>query len=478
MTTGIQTRHAGPSPEPYETRPGADALDSLVRLLPPDLASHPRAADLAAGLAKLAADNPMTLEWFGHVARALSPVAAARFVDSFVKGTVLESWPLRKRFYEQNGFGAPFTVVLNPTMRCNLRCTGCYSYRFGRADMEYFLLARILREVHEMGTRFITISGGEPLMYPHLFRMAEDFPDMSFLMYTNGTLVDGATAERIEAAGNIFPAISVEGFEDETDARRGPGMFDVVLGAMEELRRRGVFFGFSATPTRSNSDTLCDDAFIDYWIGKGALFGWFFTYIPVGKDPDMGLMATPQQRDALRRKTRAWARTKPIFVGDFWNDGACSGGCLSASRYCYITVDGWVQPCTFVQFASQNIKDHSFVEVWRSPFFDKIRSMQPYCENLLRPCKIIDNPDFLKAAIEETGATPTCEGAGDILSSTVVREFLDRYSKEWAVLADEAWRSDDYKSGTDVLIPFLGRRNVFSHFPHLRDAAARRRSPA
>ena len=461
--------HAPPSPALAD-------LGQILSLVPAELRDHPRAPDFIAGLMKVLDDNPVTLKWILRVAQGLSPATAARFFDSFVKGTILESWPIRKRFYEEQGFGVPFTVVINPTMRCNLKCTGCYSYKFGRADMDYEVLSRVLREVHGFGTRFITVSGGEPLLYPHLFQMAADFPDMTFLMYTNGTRIDAATADRIALAGNIFPAISVEGFVKETDERRGKGMFDVVLTAMEELRTKGVFFGFSATPTRLNSDILCDEAFVDYYISKGALFGWLFTYIPVGKDPDLTLMATPEQRERLRIKTRAWAKTKPIFIGDFWNDGACSGGCLSASRYCYITVDGDVQPCTFVQFATHNVKEHTLREIWQSPFFVKIRSMQPYHENLLRPCKIIDNPDYLKAAVEESGARPTCEGAGEILTSPRVRAFLDEYAKAWALIADAAWRSDDYKSGTDVLIPFLGKRNVFTHYPHLRDAMRLRKS--
>ena len=81
--------------------------------------------------------------------------------------------------------------------------------------MEYDTLAKVLREARDIGIRFITVSGGEPYLYPHLFRMAEEFSDLMFMTYTNSTLLDDAMIERIRNAGNLMPAISVEGFEKE-----------------------------------------------------------------------------------------------------------------------------------------------------------------------------------------------------------------------------------------------------------------------
>jgi MoaA/NifB/PqqE/SkfB family radical SAM enzyme len=261
--------------------------------------------------------------------------------------------------------------------------------------MRYDLLSRLLSEAWEMGTRLITVSGGEPLIYRHLFRMLEEFDGLTFMMYTNATLIDEEMADRIAAAGNLWPAISVEGFGEDTDRRRGAGVHDKVLRGMQLLRERGVMFGFSATPTRRNSDIIASDEFIDYYLDKGALFGWLFQYLPMGKDPDLGLMCTPAQREQLRAKTKEWQVSKPLFLGDFWNDGACVGGCLSANRYCYITPEGKVQPCTFVHFYTHDLNECTLRDVLRSKLFRSIRTY-PRNRNLLRPCKIIDNPEALR----------------------------------------------------------------------------------
>jgi hypothetical protein len=195
------------------------------------------------------------------------------------------------------------------------------------------------------------------------------------------------------------------------------------------------------------------------------LFGWMFQYVPVGLDPDINLMATPHQRDRIRQATKRWQVSKPILVGDFWNDGACVGGCMSASKYCYVTSDGKVQPCTFVHFYTHNVREHSLSEIFKSPFFSTIRSMQPYTRNLLRPCKIIDNPQDLRDVVARCHAQPTYEGADAIIRNPAVMKHLDQYSAEYGNLADAAWASDVYHEGRSVLVPFLGRINVYDIWP-------------
>lgn len=446
-----------------------ESISNLINEFPPEVLSHPNIDKFIDGARGLINDNPAVLSWIIRIYNSLNSYTRRRFIETFVKSVIMESMPLRKKFMEENGITAPFTVVINPTMRCNLMCVGCYSYKYTKKDIEYVHLKKLLSEVRNYGVRFITISGGEPLLYKELFEMAEEYSDMVFLMYTNGLLIDENVAEKIARSGNIFPAISVEGFEKETDERRGKGVFDSVLKAMELLRSKGVFFGFSVTPTSRNTDIIADDKFIDFYLEKGALFGWLFTYIPVGKSPDIALMASPQQRENLRKKTREWTFSKPIFIGDFFNDGVCTGGCLSASRYCYVTVEGDVQPCTFVQFATHNIKNSTFLEIWNSPLFKNIRKRQPYSQNLLRVCKIIDNPSVLEQVISETGAKPTCNGAEDILQNKTTREYLKRYSEEWANIAEKVWLSNDYEGGKSVYIPFVGKRDVYQWFAQLRN---------
>jgi MoaA/NifB/PqqE/SkfB family radical SAM enzyme len=445
-----------------------DARLALLVQMYSSLPSKDMAASVASACVKNLADNPNALEWLVRIVERLSDRALQAFFQNMIINEMIEGQEVRKAFLAREGFEPPVTIVLNPTMACNLHCAGCYSYKMPRRGMDYGLLQRVLRQSRDMGARFITVSGGEPLIYRHYFRMVEEFSDLQFMSYTNATLIDEAMADRIAAAGNVMPAISVEGFAAETDRRRGAGVHAKVLHSMRLLRERGVMFGFSATPTQQNNELIASDEFIDYYLDKGVLFGWMFQYLPVGKEPDLSLMCTPGQREKLRAKTKEWQIGKPLFIGDFWNDGACVGGCLSGGRYCYITPEGKVQPCTFVHFYTHDLNECTLLDVFRSKFFRTIRGRQPYAGNLLRPCKIIDNPEVLREVVVQCDAKPSYDGAETIITDAAVRAHLDAYAREWQQIVDRVWAGPEYLNGDSVLVPFLGRINAQQRFYTLR----------
>ena len=156
----------------------------------------------------------------------------------------------KEKFYMEFGFYPPTFVTISPTKACNLRCIGCYASseerNAERLDLDVF--DRIIQEIKELwGSHFVVISGGEPLLYKGLFDIAEKHRDTFFLMYTNGTLIDEKVAKKLAELGNITPAISVEGFEKETDTRRGKGVYKRIRKAMQNLRDSGVPFGISIT---------------------------------------------------------------------------------------------------------------------------------------------------------------------------------------------------------------------------------------
>jgi MoaA/NifB/PqqE/SkfB family radical SAM enzyme len=181
------------------------------------------------------------------------------------------------------------------------------------------------------------ISGGEPTMWRSqgkgILDLARAHQDNYFLMYTNGTLINETFARELAEVGNITPAISVEGFEKETDARRGEGTHRKIREAFGNLKKAGVPFGISVTATRFNAEQLMSDAFIDtYFEEQGALYGWIFQYMPIGRKFTLDLMVTPEQRAWMYEREQRLIRERKIFMADFWNSGALSDGCISAGR--------------------------------------------------------------------------------------------------------------------------------------------------
>lgn len=337
------------------------------------------------------------------------------------------------------GIHVPWAILIDPTGRCNLRCKGCWAAEYDRTkDMDFATLDRILTEAEELGIRFFVISGGEPTVRMHdLMRLAEIHDESTFHVFTNGTLITPEIARRFAEIGNVTFAISIEGLEKETDERRGQGVFKKVMAAMDNLREAGVVFGFSATYTRLNTDTIRSDDFIDLMVAKGCRLGWLFTYVPVGGDADIEYMATAEQRGAVYRTVQEWRRTKPIFVADFWNDGEAVGGCIAAGRnYFHINSAGDVEPCAFIHYANVNIKDCSLVEALRSPLFKAYQENQPFNSNLIRPCPLIDNPEWLERMVTESKAHSTQTKA---VPPSELRKALEAPAKAWAAVADPLW---------------------------------------
>lgn len=343
-----------------------------------------------------------------------------------------------RELLRQQGYAVPAFVVISPTRRCNLKCYGCYA-NSGKegASLSLDELNRTVNEIkRELGIHFIVISGGEPfLMWPELYELAKLHPDVSFMVYTNGTLIDGKVIADLRRLGNVSPCLSVEGFREATDGRRGKGYFHHTIRLMEALKRAGIIFGFSGTVTSQNAETIASEDFIRACIEWGCTFGWYFLYIPIGRNPDYSLMPSDEQR-ALLIEVLAKVRAKrwPIFVADFWNDGRLTKGCIAARLYCHISPEGNVEPCVFMTIAAGNIRDRSVKEIFcDSAVCKKIRELQQQVEDPEhRPCLIIDNPSLAQQVWRTPGAMPTpCTPPGFFDDGNAIRKEVERVAKRW-----------------------------------------------
>jgi MoaA/NifB/PqqE/SkfB family radical SAM enzyme len=377
------------------------------------------------------------------------PNVRKKIIENWVVNGLLVGTNKRDEYKRKHGIHVPALLVISPTMQCNLNCYGCYAGEYSQAHrgLSFELIDRIINEAKEMGIHFIVITGGEAFVRKDLLQIYEKHNDVGFQIYTNGSLLNEETVAKLAELGNVMPCISVEGFEKETDERRGKGHFTKIMGAMERLNSAGVLFGFSATSTRHNTDVILSDDFIDLMIEKGAILGWYFTYIPIGREPDTNLMQTPEQRDYQRDRISEIRNNKSILLADFWNDGWLTNGCIAAGeRYLHINANGDAEPCVFAHFAMDNIKEKSLAEVLDSPLFKKIRSMRPYCHNPNRPCMLIDVPEVSRKAFNTPGVYATHPGAETLFNE--LAPDIDKYSAEYAKLADEALKIHPHKPVT------------------------------
>jgi len=371
-------------------------------------------------------------------------------IDDEVRKTIFENFIInativggqrQRKVREENQCNIPWAILMDPTSACNLQCTGCWAAEYGnRMNMDLDTLDDIIKQGKSMGVYMYVYSGGEPLVRKaDIIRLCEKHNDCVFLAFTNGTLIDQEFADAMLRVRNFIPAISIEGYEEETDFRRGQGTYKAVVKAMEILKKNKLPFGISCCYTSKNVDVIGSEEYFDSMIEKGAKFAWFFTYMPIGKDAVPELMVTAEQREFMYRQIRKFRNTKPIFTMDFWNDGEYVKGCIAGGRnYLHINANGDIEPCAFIHYSDSNIHEKTILEALKSPLFMQYHKNQPFNSNHLRPCPLLDNPGKLTEMVEKSGAKST-----DMQSPEDVRELskkCENAAKNWAPVADRLWQ--------------------------------------
>lgn len=344
----------------------------------------------------------------------------------------------------------PWIILFDPTMACNMHCVGCWSGTYGhKASLTYEEMDRIVREGKSLGTHVYMLTGGEPLVRKDdLIRLCRKHRDCFFAAYTNSTLITEELCRQVRDLGNITFLISIEGTQETNDARRGDGHHTAAMRAMDLLKKYGIAYGISVCYTRDNIETVTSDGFLELMASKGAHFGFYFHYMPVGNNAAPELMPTPEQRRAMIDRIRYIRSAEcdiPFFPMDFQNDGEFVGGCIAGGRdYFHINADGDAEPCVFIHFSDSNIRDKSISEILQSPLFREYRRGQPFNRNHLRPCPLLENPEALRAMIERTGARQTSPESPESAEHLCAK--CDAYAASWAPVAEEYWNSHEHKA--------------------------------
>lgn len=380
--------------------------------------------------------------WYDLILKVyeLDPGVRKAFFQNFLFNSALKGSAIQNEVIEREGCNVPWAILLDPTSACNMHCTGCWAAEYGnKLNLSLKTIDSIIRQGKEMGTYMYIYTGGEPLVRKKdLIRICEMHPDCEFLSFTNGTLIDEEFCREMLRVKNFVPAISLEGFEEANDSRRGQGVFEKVRHAMELLRTHKLPFGISTCYTSRNYADITSEEFFDYMINSGALFAWFFHYMPVGNDAATELLLTPEQRETVYHRIREFRNSKAIFSMDFQNDAEYVGGCIAGGRnYLHINAKGDVEPCVFIHYSNVNIHQVSLLDALKSPLFMAYHDNQPFNDNMLRPCPMLENPERLRAMVKATGAVNT-----DYQSPESVDHLCEKtipYAENWKETADRLW---------------------------------------
>lgn len=370
----------------------------------------------------------------------LDPGVRRAFFENFLFNASLKGSAIQHEVSEREGCNVPWAILLDPTSACNMHCTGCWAAEYGnKLNLSLETIDSIIRQGKEMGTYMYIYTGGEPLVRKEdLMKICEMHPDCAFLAFTNGSLIDEEFCNEMLRVKNFVPAISLEGFEEANDGRRGEGVYQKVQNAMKLLKEHKLPFGISTCYTSKNVEDVSSEKYFDLIIDSGALFVWFFHYMPVGNEAAVELLPSPEQRELMFNKIREYRKCKPIFSMDFQNDAQYVHGCIAGGRnYLHINAKGDVEPCVFIHYSNCNIHDTSLLDAYKSPLFMAYHDNQPFNDNMLRPCPMLENPEFLRQMVKETKAEST-----DYQSFESVDYLCDKtvkYAENWKPTADKLW---------------------------------------
>ena len=314
----------------------------------------------------------------------------------------------KKRIEEEKaGLHVPSYLIASITSSCNLHCAGCYS-RANNAtedceperqlsDEDWL---RIFKEAEELGISFILLAGGEPMLRWDVMQVAGSIPDIIFPIFTNGTFMGDKHMDLLDKCRNLVPVISIEGGREETDSRRGEGIYDTVVSKMDELHRRGLIYGVSVTVTKENLHEVYSDEFLDIMRERGCKAVFYIEYVPVSDeakelapdDEDRSFMN--ERMDILRAN-----RDDMLYVA-FPGDEKSSGGCLAAGRgFFHINSHGGAEPCPFSAYSDINVKDTSVREALGSGFFTALRDGGVLAGDHIGGCVLHEKRDQVEAIL-------------------------------------------------------------------------------
>lgn len=306
--------------------------------------------------------------------------------------------------WERQGTHVPPIIIFSITHKCNLNCKGCYEKATrlpSKEELSDQQIRNIIKEAHELGISFIVVAGGEPFTRPAFFEITKDYPDMIFVIFTNGLLIKNEMLETMKKQKNIAPLISLEGCEEETDKIRGEGIYKRLQKIMEKIKDKNIFFGTSLTLTKNNFDTILNETFIQNLISTGCKFFLFVEYNPIKPGTEEWMVNEDQRKTIMDTMRRFKAKWPALFIA-VPGDEDRIGGCLAAGRgFIHISAEGDVEPCPFAPYSDMNLNNVSLKEALNSGFLRKIRENHAQLHGSDGSCGLWAKREKVKALLYE-----------------------------------------------------------------------------
>ncbi|PKM94023.1 MAG: radical SAM protein [Firmicutes bacterium HGW-Firmicutes-1] len=305
--------------------------------------------------------------------------------------------------WEKKGYHIPAFLIASITSQCNLTCTGCYD-RINSSKCTQELTTQrwleVFTEAKELGISFILIAGGEPFIREDLLKLLGKIPEIIFPIFTNGTHIDEHTIHILEGSRNLIPIISLEGYENDTDARRGEGIYQTILQGMDALSHKNIFFGTSITVTCENFDLVTSTEFVNNFIQKGCKSFLYVEYVPIDGKTEHLEISSSQRLKLAKVLLQLRENYASLFIS-FPGDENQMGGCLSSGRgFVHINASGDLEPCPFSPYSDVNLFQINLKEALQSKFLKSIRDSNEHLSETEHGCALFHKKDWVQSLLK------------------------------------------------------------------------------
>ncbi len=308
-----------------------------------------------------------------------------------------------RNYWAKQGICIPPMIIFSITSDCNLDCQGCYAkilHPKKRGDLSSEKFVEIIEQADKLGVSVIMLAGGEPFKHPDLLKVTEKHPGIVFPIFTNGLLIDDHIIQRLKRGRNIIPVLSLEGYELETDQRRGEGVFEHALELIQAFKREKIFYGIAFTVTRRNYARIEKGTLIHNLVDQDCKAFFFVNFLPVEKGAEE-LALTRAQADGINEIAERFRNKYPALFMAFPGGELSFNGCLAGGNgFIHINAEGLVEPCPFSPYSDADLTKVSLIEALESPLLREIRA---HSQQLLESdgiCALWKNKDWVAGLVD------------------------------------------------------------------------------
>jgi len=309
-----------------------------------------------------------------------------------------------RNYWEERGVHIPPIAIFSITNQCNLKCKGCYHWELHKTsapEMSTDKMRSVIQEAKDLGISFMVLAGGEPFMRKEILDITKDFPEIIFLIFTNGLMLNRELLAVLKKQKNIVPVISLEGYQEDTDMRRGQGVYDRLKQIIDNLNKNNIFYSVSITISKQTFDDVFDEEFIKGLVDLGCKLFFFVEYTPIQEGTEDWMITVEQRSKIMETIKQFREKYKALFIA-VPGDEEEIGGCMSAGKgFVHISADGNIEPCPFAPYSDTNLREMSLKEALQSKFLKSIRDNHEHLHETEGGCALWVKREWVRSMLKQ-----------------------------------------------------------------------------